>query len=91
MIYLVILLAALQVGDVLTTEKILQNGKELNPIMNWLFTKFGMRNVLVVKAVVVLSIGAYLYIEDSIVLAPLCLIYVCVVAWNVYQIIKVKK
>jgi hypothetical protein len=91
MIYLVFLLAALQVGDVLTTEKILQNGKELNPIMNWLFTKFGMHNVLVVKAVVVASIGVVLWKLYPIILVPLCVLYVCVVAWNVYQIIKVKK
>ena len=49
MIYLVFILGFLQIADVLTTEKILQNGKELNPVMNWLFTKFGTHTVLVLK------------------------------------------
>ena len=88
MIYLAFLLAFLQVGDVVTTEKILQNGKELNPIMNWLFTKFGMHNVLVVKAVVVTSIGVMLSVLYPIVLIPLCVLYVGVVGWNSYQLFK---
>ena len=88
MTYLAILLAFLQVGDVVTTEKILQNGKELNPIMNWLFTKFGMHNVLVVKAVVVTSIGVMLSVLYPIVLIPLCVLYVGVVGWNSYQLFK---
>ena len=88
MIYLAILLAFLQVGDVVTTEKILQNGRELNPIMNWLFTKFGMHNVLVVKAVVVTSIGVMFAVLYPIVLIPLCVLYVGVVGWNSYQLFK---
>ena len=88
MIYLAILLAFLQVGDVVTTEKILQNGRELNPVMNWLFTKFGMHNVLVVKAVVVTSIGVMLAVTYPIVLIPLCVLYVGVVGWNSYQLFK---
>ena len=90
MIYLAILLAFLQVGDVVTTEKILQNGKELNPIMNWLFTKFGMHEVLVIKAFVVTCIGVWLAVTLPIVLIPLCVLYVGVVGWNCYQIYKVK-
>ena len=88
MIYLAILLAFLQVGDVVTTEKILQNGKELNPIMNWLFTKFGMHNVLVVKAVVVTSIGVMFAVTYPVILIPLCVLYVGVVGWNSYQLFK---
>ncbi len=88
MIYLALLLAILQIGDVLTTEKILQNGRELNPVMNWLFTKFGMHNVLVVKAVVVTSIGVMLSVLYPIVLIPLCVLYVGVVGWNSYQLFK---
>ena len=88
MTYLAILLAILQIGDVLTTEKILQNGRELNPVMNWLFTKFGMHNVLVVKAVVVTSIGVMLAVLYPIALIPLCVLYVGVVGWNSYQLFK---
>ena len=88
MIYLALLLAILQIADVVTTEKILQNGRELNPVMNWLFTKFGMHNVLVVKAVVVTSIGVMLADLYPIVLIPLCVLYVGVVGWNSYQLFK---
>lgn len=88
--YLPFLLAILQIGDVITTEKILKNGKELNPIMNWLFTKFGMHDVLVVKAVVVTGIGVMLWKLYPIVLIPLCMLYIGVVSWNTYQIVKYK-
>jgi len=89
MIAFVILLAFLQVGDVLTTMKILGNGgKELNPVMNWLFTKFGVHNALVVKAVVVTCIGVMFYMLMPIILIPVCLLYIGVVGWNTYQIYK---
>lgn len=88
MSFLAILLALLQVGDVVTTERILKNGRELNPIMAWLFTKFGMHNVLVVKAVVVTSIGVMFAVTYPIVLIPLCVLYVGVVGWNSYQLFK---
>ena len=88
MSFLAILLALLQVGDVVTTERILKNGRELNPIMAWLFTKFGMHNVLVVKAVVVTSIGVMFAVTYPIVLIPLFVLYVGVVGWNSYQLFK---
>jgi hypothetical protein len=92
MILLVILLAFLQLGDMLTTQKILSNGgKELNPIMNWLFTKFGINKVLIIKAIVVTIIGIMFYNIMPIVLIPVCLLYVAVVVWNTHQIFKVKK
>ena len=41
--YLVMLLAVLQLGDVVTTERILKaNGSELNPVMNWLLTSLAL-------------------------------------------------
>ena len=86
---LVILIGALQIGDVLTTEKILgSGGKELNPVMNWLFTKFGMHNVLVTKAVLIttLAIVADAVAPDALI--PMAVIYVGVVGWNLYQIGK---
>jgi len=90
MILLVLLLMALQVGDVLTTLKILQNGRELNPLMNWLFIKLGMKEVLLAKAVVVSCIGIWLWTVYPIVLIPLCVLYIGVVGWNSYQILKLK-
>ena len=86
--YFVMLLAVLQIGDVVTTEKILKNGRELNPIMAWLFTKFGMHNVLVIKAFLVTCIGVWLAVILPIVLVPLCILYIGVVAWNGYQLRK---
>jgi len=85
------LLAILQVGDVLTTLTILKNGKELNPIMSWLFAKFGTKLALIVKAVIVCAVGVMFYFIYSPALVFACVLYVCVVSWNVYQIIKVQK
>lgn len=91
MISLVILLALLQIGDLLTTEKILgAGGKELNPVMNYLFSKFGMHNVLVVKAVAVSCFGIWVYTIYPLVLIPLCVLYLGVVGWNSYQILNTK-
>ena len=82
------LLAVLQIGDVLTTEKILKNGRELNPIMNYLFKQFGINKVLIVKAIVVVLLGIMLLELYPIVLIPLCVLYIGVVAWNGYQLRK---
>jgi hypothetical protein len=88
---LLILICLLQVGDGLTTEHILnRGGKELNPIMNWLFTKFDMRNVLVVKALIVSLAAIFAYNYAPIALIPVAIIYVAVVGWNSYQIYKNK-
>jgi len=90
MIYLVFILGFLQIADVVTTEKILQNGKELNPVMNWLFTKFGTHNVLVLKALMVTCIGVLLNSIYPLGLSLCVALYVGVVAWNSYQLYKVK-
>ena len=86
---LVIIIGALQIGDVVTTEKILNNGgKELNPIMNWFFTHFGFHNVLVTKAVLVVAISVLLSKFSPIALIFVSVIYVGVVGWNIYQLNK---
>jgi hypothetical protein len=86
---LAILLSLLQVADAATTYKILNNGgRELNPVMDWLFKRFGMLNVLAVKVVLVTIAGIYLYITFPVGLIPLCILYVGVVGWNTYQIYK---
>jgi hypothetical protein len=86
---LAILLSLLQVADAATTYKILNNGgRELNPVMDWLFKRFGMLNVLAVKVVLVTIAGIYLYVTFPVALIPLCILYVGVVAWNTYQIYK---
>lgn len=89
MLHLAILLSLLQVADAATTYKIInRGGRELNPVMNWLFKRFGMLNVLAVKVILVSMAGVYLYITFPVGLIPLCILYVGVVGWNTYQIYK---
>lgn len=89
MFLLVILLSLLQVVDAATTYKILNNGgKELNPVMDKLFKRFGMLNVLSIKVVLVTVAGIFIYSIYPLALIPLCLLYVAVVCWNIYQIYK---
>lgn len=89
MLHLAILLSLLQVADAATTYKIInKGGRELNPVMNWLFKRFGMLNVLAVKVILVSMAGVYLYITFPVGLIPLCILYVGVVGWNSYQIYK---
>lgn len=85
---LAIFLALLQVGDVLTTQKILVNGRELNPILNWLFAKYGHHNVLIAKSFIVVCIGTIFAVYEPLALIPLCALYTGVVCWNGYQIYK---
>ena len=88
---LIVLIGVLQIGDVLTTEHILsKGGAELNPVMNWLFTKFGMHNVLVAKALLVTSVAILASALAPIALIPLAIVYLVVVGWNSYQIWSVK-
>ena len=85
--YLVMSLSILQLGDVITTEHILKNnGVELNPVMNWLFTKFGINSTLIFKAILVFVMGIILLEIYPLLLIILNIIYVGVVAWNSYQI-----
>ena len=84
---LIILIGALQIGDVVTTEHLLnRGGSELNPVMKRLFIKFGMHNVLVVKALLVLTISILVSKYQPIALLAIAGLYVAVVAWNTYQI-----
>lgn len=85
--YLVMSLSILQLGDVITTEHILKNNvAELNPVMNWLFTKFGINSTLIFKAILVFVMGIILMELYPLLLIILNIIYVGVVAWNSYQI-----
>ena len=85
--YLVMLLAVLQLGDVVTTERILKaGGTELNPIMNWLFYKFGISSTLIFKAILVTIGGIVLMEVAPIALIFIDVLYIGVVAWNSYQL-----
>jgi len=88
---LIILFGALQIGDLLTTEKLLDSGgKELNPVMRSLFTRFGMHNVLVFKVVAMITFGIILAEILPVALLLLIVMYIGVVSWNLYQIFGVK-
>lgn len=89
MIVLPFFLGILQILDSLTTYKILKNGgRELNFLMDWLFKKFGMLNVLVVKSIVVTAIGFMLYDLEPMIVLGFCGLYFMVVCWNAYQLFK---
>jgi hypothetical protein len=90
-LFLVVLIGVLQIGDVLTTEKILGNGgKELNPIMNWLFTKFGMHKVLIIKSIVSTEIAFFAGLYSPDFLIPIAVFCTAVVVWNLNVIRKMK-
>lgn len=84
----------LQIADCLTTIYILgKGGNEVNPMMNWLFTKIGMRETLVIiksGVVALLLVVTKLAPEVSALMALLVcnVIYLGVVGWNSYQIWK---
>ena len=82
---LIVLFGALQIGDLLTTEKLLkEGGSELNPVMRSLFNRFGMHNVLVCKVIFMITIGIVLVEYLPIALLLLIIIYIGVVSWNIY-------
>ena len=56
------LLCILQIIDLYTTVKILnKGGKELNPVLVWAFTKFGvLPTMIVIKALVISFIHFFL-------------------------------
>ncbi len=82
-----ILLAALQLADWLTTRTILKNGRELNPVMRGLIRLTGSADVaLIAKGAAVTGAGwLVLSLGYPVVLYALCALYAGVVAWNVRQ------
>jgi len=89
---LCIFLGLLQIGDALTTLYILNNGgRELNPIMNWLFKVFKTpTNAFIVKGLITFIIGIFLAFESFIVLVIVIVFYVLLVSWNLYHVYKIK-
>ena len=83
-----ILLALLQLGDALTTFYILKEkrGRELNPVMDFLFDKFGIvPSLIVMKTAVVI---AFWYAGIWWATAIMSLVYAWVVWHNWRQINK---
>lgn len=81
-----LLLAFLQFGDAWTTMRILkEGGRELNPVMNFLFGKLGiLPTFIVMKTLVVL---AFAYANIWWATAGMCVFYSWVV-WNNWKQIK---
>lgn len=85
---LFIALALLQFLDYHTTMTILSlGGKELNPIMRWLFDRLGMDQALVFKGIAVLVFAAMFY-SDVVVLGVMVAVFSAVIAWNFSQMPK---
>lgn len=81
---LLILLAALQVGDAATTRRVIdQGGREINPVMRWAFAKLGFWPAIAIKSVFVVGLGSLL---PLLPLVGLCAFYAGLVAWNWRQI-----
>jgi hypothetical protein len=76
----------LQVIDVWTTHKIMSSGgRELNPVMDWFFKKFGVLPSIIVAKVAVLII-AWLYLISNIeIVFVICVFYIFIVINNLKQ------
>jgi hypothetical protein len=95
---LLIIFVMLQVADIYTTHRILsQGGRELNPVMAWLFERFGhLPALVVVKCIIVGLVARYMVgvtaavfgynVAGDTVLAAFCILYIFVVAHNFNQI-----
>ena len=81
--------AALQACDIALTYRILaKGGRELNPVMAWLFARIGVVPGLIVsKAVIIGLVGQYAPWQ---VTAGLCVLYAVVVGNNLYQLYRSK-
>lgn len=79
-----LLLIVLNILDIHTTIKILDNGgKELNPVMAWLIDKLGIEPALVAsKALFLAPVGYYLPSLPVWLMAALIAVYVYVVSNN---------
>ena len=86
------ILFALQVADIATTIYVLnRGGRELNPVLNKLFVRYGARPVLLVMKIGFIALVywladyGYLPLYGVQILAGF---YALLIAWNVYQISK---
>ena len=93
-IYLFLAFALLQILDGVTTYIALQSSgsKEANPIMNFLFTKFGIVPSLVIFKAIVIGLIFYLHLVIPLFMWIIMFgFYVAVGINNSYQIYKMKK
>lgn len=87
MLSLLFLLTALQVADAFLTVKILKGGgQELNPVMRWVMGKLGVVGAMAaVKTPFVLLVAA---VWNENLTFWVCVLYIGVVGWNTYQVLK---
>lgn len=84
---LLIAVVLLQAGDIFTTIHIIgHGGHELNPVMVWLFSKFGTVATLVTKGLLISTMAVVSYVAFPLALLALVTLYAAVVGWNCYQI-----
>lgn len=86
---LLTLLAALQLGDWLTTRAILAypTGYEKNPVIKWLMDRVGIDAALAIKTAFVLGLGYALTFTPWYLLAVLCAYYAWIV-WGNWTVLR---
>lgn len=89
--YVLILFAVLQLADIATTYYALERqtgNREANPVMDRLFRRTGvLPGLLLAKAVLLMLVVSFLT-EHAAILGMLCLLYVYIVARNLYVIFR---
>jgi hypothetical protein len=91
MLYLLIFL---QFADAISTLYFLKHTtiQEANPVLKWAFDKFGaMRTLIIAKGTLIAFLWYYQEFLTQSFLIGFCLLYIAVVIWNVYLIIKHRK
>lgn len=87
-LFLMMLLAVLQVADALTTLKILaKGGRELNPVMDWLFKRMDATTALfLVKSLIIAIFWIWLDQVPVWAFAVVCGLTAAVVYHNITEI-----
>jgi hypothetical protein len=81
------ILALLQIPDAWTTCKVLaQGGREYNPVLAYLYKRFGILPVLVTVKTLVLMLSYFYLINQPYILGLFCVIYGVTIAHNYSQI-----
>ena len=84
---LLIMFCLLQAADVYTTIKVLeQGGRELNPVLAKLFTKFDPLAVMV--GIKLVGVWALWYVNSWMLTLAACVVYAYVVNRNYWEIKK---
>ena len=84
---LLLLFVFLQTADVYTTHKLLSNGgTELNPFMRWLMNQLGILQALILMKLI--TVGLVISLFNETLTFWLCMMYICVVGWNTYNLLK---